>query len=116
MFRELQSVTQHADADGHRRWFRDGAWDLIVWYDADRAIRGFQLCHDLAGVEHAATWHRGARLVHQRVDAGEDLPQNRTPVLVPGNVQVPTGLLAAFLARAGAIDGEIVVVVTRELA
>jgi hypothetical protein len=115
MFRELVGVTQHAGSDGHRRWFRDGAWDLIVWYDDSSAIRGFQLCHDLSGAEHAATWQRGSRLVHQRVDAGEDLPNKSTPILVPGNVPLPFGLLAAFLERSRDVASDIVAVVTREL-
>lgn len=90
--------------------------DLIVWYDERAAIRGFQLCYERAGIEHALTWHAGERVVHQRVDAGEGSPaHDRTPVLVAPALPPPTHVIDKFVGHAGKLDHEIVAVVTREL-
>lgn len=118
MFREIRDVPQ--EPGGRRRWFRDpeiqGGWDLIIWYDDAARIRGFQLCYERAGQEHALTWRQGARLTHQRVDNGEGVPMHdMTPILVPGNLPAPSDILDTFVARAAKLDHDIVATVTREL-
>ncbi|MFO0619681.1 MAG: hypothetical protein U0414_44265 [Polyangiaceae bacterium] len=117
MFHEIQDVPQHPDSEGRRRWFRDAGWDLIVWYDASDQIRGFQLCYDTEGAEHALTWHRGERVTHQRVDSGEDAPRpHGAPVLLPGLVKAPEGIFARFSARAAGLDREILATLSGQLA
>jgi hypothetical protein len=117
MFREIPNVTQHPDTPGYRRWFRDTGWDLIVWYASDDHIRGFQLCHDTLGPEHAVTWHEGSRLTHNRVDTGEGSPMHDlSPVLVPGEIAPSTRILDGFSARAATLETEIVRAVRIQLA
>ena len=39
--------------DRDRRWIADEYFDLIVWYEDDQTIHGFQLCYDKPGRERA---------------------------------------------------------------
>lgn len=61
----------------------DDFFDLIVWYDPNGEIHGFQLCYDKGGRERALTWTRGNDgCAHTSIDTGEAGPTaNRTPVL-----------------------------------
>jgi hypothetical protein len=34
----------------------DDYFDLIVWYEPDGGVHGFQLCYDKPGRERALTW------------------------------------------------------------
>jgi hypothetical protein len=69
--------------DLDRRWFFDDYFDLIVWYESEDQIHGFQLCYDKTGRERALTWSHERGFLHTAVDSGESMPTaNRTPVLV----------------------------------
>jgi len=102
--------------DTNRRWFSDDYFDLIVWYDTDRRLIGFQLCYDMQGNEHAFTWREGTGTAHHRIDSGESSPlKNMTPVLVPVGA-VPYNMLARqFRERAANIDADITALVLRKL-
>ena len=41
-----------------RRWFSDDAMDLILWYDKERKLEGFQLQYDKQTGDHSVTWKR----------------------------------------------------------
>ncbi len=84
MFKEIRHVRQEAVA-GHRRWFEDDVLplELIVWYGAQGAIDGFQLCYNLGAGEHALTWRPQSGFAHNEVDTGSTGPfANRTPILI----------------------------------
>lgn len=67
-----------------RRWFSDEAMDLIVWYDENNEIAGFQLCYDKPFAEHALSWRSTSGFEHSKVDDGEGSPggHKETPLLV----------------------------------
>ena len=53
MLNEIANLRQISE-EGHRRWFTDSYFDLIVWYERDGAtLAGFQLCYDKEGEERA---------------------------------------------------------------
>ena len=45
MLTEFKGVRQREE-EGIRRWFFDDYFDLIIWYDNNHQIEGFQLCYD----------------------------------------------------------------------
>src|SRR5438105_15406914 len=79
----LSSSPLKPTEDGRtRRWFFDEYFDLIVWYDWDLTIRGFQLCYDKPGHERALTWTMERGFRHDEVDSGDEDPRaNRAPIL-----------------------------------
>ena len=84
MLNEIANLRQISE-EGHRRWFTDSYFDLIVWYERDgTTLAGFQLCYDKEGEERALTWRRGKGFDHKRIDDGEVTGRMKmTPVLVP---------------------------------
>jgi hypothetical protein len=91
-----------------RRWISDDYFDLIVWYDPDGAIHGFQLCYDKAREERALTWMRDLGFRHTRIDGGETSPfANQTPVLAADGEFSAAQVRAEFIARSGLLPAEI---------
>ena len=100
MLRELLHVRQIA-GDRLRRWFYDDSLELIVWYEPQDTIYGFQLCYDPQGKPHALTWTRDDGFSHSLLDDGEEKPSsNRTPMLRPGGPYDGILLRSTFLASA----------------
>jgi hypothetical protein len=82
---EIKNVRQKA-GDPFRRWFSDNYFDLIIWYNDEKEIIGFQLCYDVKENEKAITYSDG-KFSHNKIDQGEDNPsKNRTPILVADGV------------------------------
>ena len=82
MLKELKDVAQ-IPGEARRRWFADDFFDLIVWYDENDNVSGFQLCYDKEEDEHALTWQRKSSYTHHRVDDGESKPHRKaTPILI----------------------------------
>lgn len=82
MLKEFYPLRQEPGPN-KRRWFEDEDMDLIVWYDKEGAIHGFQLCYDKSGEEHALTWKKDEGVFHNRVDDGDRRPGRKmSPVLV----------------------------------
>ena len=82
MLKELKHVSQ-ISGEPRRRWFADDFFDLIVWYDDNNELSGFQLCYNRDKNERALTWRRHSTYTHHRVDDGETKPQRKaTPILV----------------------------------
>jgi len=83
MLAEIKNVRQ-IPGEGFRRWFRDDYFDLIIWYDDEMAIFGFQLCYDKEKDEHSLTWKRSGHISHDKVDTGESgmWGPKSTPVLM----------------------------------
>jgi hypothetical protein len=96
MLKELRSVKPQ------RRWFSDHRMDLILWYDGEGEIEGFQLCYDKLRRERALTWTRHGGFLHHRVDDGEKTPfsYKQTPILVEDGLFDGATLSEEFLARA----------------
>jgi hypothetical protein len=82
MLKELKNVSQ-IPGEPQRRWFADDFFDLIVWYDDQYDVSGFQLCYNKEMDERALTWKRQSSYTHHRVEDGEAKPQRKaTPILV----------------------------------
>ena len=105
---EFLNVLQRP-GEPRRRWFQSEQEDLIVWYEPDGSIHGFQLCYDRKGLERALTWIEGKGFSHLKVDDGEvePLTAKRTPILITGGLFDPEGMLERFSSVAGALPEDI---------
>ena len=92
-----------------RRWMLDDFLDLIVWYQPDGSVYGFQLCYDKLADERALTWIHTGKFTHDRIDDGEGRAARAkgTPVLLGGGDFDYETLRKEFLNRSTAIDSEI---------
>ena len=103
MLREMRDVRQ-VPGDRFRRWFTDEALEVVVWYETDGSIYGFQICYDPEGMSRALMWTRGRGFSHAELDDGEDKPSsNRTPILRPSSKYDAALLRKAFLGCAGGL-------------
>jgi hypothetical protein len=94
--------------DRDRRWIADEYFDLIVWYEDDQTIHGFQLCYDKPGRERALTWTRAGGFQHTAIDSGESRPTaNRTPILIPDGAFPARDVRREFLARGTSLPPEL---------
>ena len=112
MLFECRNVRQ-IPSEGHRRWFSDDYFDLIVWYDgmqSDRShITGFQLCYNKGGYERALTWKRSGRFSHDAVDDGESGfgGLDQTPILVADGQFSSRSVADRFREASANIDGDL---------
>src|SRR5688500_4665551 len=91
---------KNVPGDLRRRWMADDYFDLIIWYEPDDTVHGFQLCYDKLGCEGAISWTRTRGFSHCRIDAGDADPlANRTPILVTGDVLPIERIRHEFLTR-----------------
>ena len=103
---ELKNVYQKKD-DSIRRWFSDNYFDLIIWYDEDKVIIGFQLCYDVQNYERAITFSQG-NFSHNKIDQGNESPtKNRTPILVADGYFDDSIVLPKFIAASKNLEAEI---------
>jgi hypothetical protein len=122
---EYRNVRQ-IRGEGHRRWFSDDYFDLIVWYDSQRHgrshITGFQLCYDRGGYERALTWMRDRGYSHEKVDTGEHMGSGgsggmkATPILVTDGVFDSRDVAEKFREAAKGMDPDIADLVLDKLA
>jgi hypothetical protein len=105
MLKETIRVRQ-IEGEDRRRWFSDRHFDLIVWYDAEDHITGFQLCYDKTGQEHALTWKEGQGFFHQLVDDGENRAgrQKATPILLADGAFDQPRIAAQFRRESARMD------------
>jgi hypothetical protein len=117
MLTEIAHARQIA-GEGHRRWFTDKYFELIVWYDrAGGSVTGFQLCYDKTGSERALTWRAGRGYLHERVDDGEGPGTFKmSPVLLPDGLFDSRGVAERFRRAADRIDAKIRELVLAKLA
>ena len=73
MLKEYLQVRQ-IEGESKRRWFSDDYFDLIVWFDEQDEITGFQLCYDIHHVQRAVTWQKDSGFSHHKIDDGENRP------------------------------------------
>jgi hypothetical protein len=94
--------------DLDRRWMSDEYFDLIVWYESEDRIHGFQLCYDKPGRERALTWTRGRGFLHTAVDTGESKPTaNHTPILVADGAFPVEQVRREFTVRSNRLPSDI---------
>jgi hypothetical protein len=110
--------TQQIKGEPFRRWFSDPNLDLIVWYDANKSITGFQLCYKLEGEEKALTWTADQGFSHKRIDDGENRPARHkmTPILVPDGVFDKKTITFIFESASQQLDADIRAFVRKKLA
>jgi hypothetical protein len=97
--------TRRIPNDFLRRWLGDDYFDLIVWYENDGSIHGFQLCYDKPGQERSLIWTLKRGFVHTGIDEGEQTPfANCTPILVPDGVFPAALVREQFNRRSSQID------------
>ena len=87
MLKEILSIAQ-IPGEPQRRWFADDYFDLIVWFDNNGTIVGFQLSYDKEHRQRAVTWKRSNGFAHNAVDDGESRPGHykATPILVADGI------------------------------
>lgn len=117
MLREVNDV-QQVPGDPIRRWFTNPDFDLIIWYDDDRNIIGFQLCYRLGPEQKALTWLENKGFSHKNIDDGEGLPMRpkMTPILVPDGIFDSTYVSKSFREAATELEPEITAFVLDKIA
>ncbi len=113
MLKEVKNARQ-IPGESSRRWFFDDTFDLIVWYDPENTIIGFQLCYDKGLDERALTWLQGKGFTYNRVDDGEGAGARfkMTPTLDPDGTFEKDDVLALFQDESQRVDPDIVETVT----
>ena len=108
MLNEIED-TRQIPGEGIRRWFRDEELDLIVWYDDDGVMQGFQLCYDKSRHERALTWRKPNSYQHHAIDAGEPATggPKMSPVLVADGVVDATRIEKTFSLRSAGVPAEL---------
>lgn len=71
MLKEIKNLMQ-VKGEPRRRWFDDEYFDLIVWFEPDDAVFGFQLCYDRERKARALTWTKAHGYKHTGIDDGEN--------------------------------------------
>ena len=107
MLTEIRNARQ-VEGEGFRRWFMDEYFDLIVWYDDEQSIVGFQLCYDKQRKERAITWTRDHGFQHNCIDAGETPGHSKmTPIVVADGAFSRDPIVERFRAASTGIQPEI---------
>jgi hypothetical protein len=90
-----------------RKWLSDGVIDLIVWYNHDGSIYGFQILYDLQDLPKALTYRPGIGFSHDAVGAGEDFGMYAAAILTPAPSFNIAAIRKLFEARSTALPEEI---------
>ncbi|MFC1851604.1 hypothetical protein ACFL27_15545 [candidate division CSSED10-310 bacterium] len=108
MLAEVRDVKQHKN-EYFRRWFTSPFFDLVVWFEDDRLINGFQLCYDKPDHERALTWLKNKGFSHKQVDQGEEPGHyNMTPVLIANGLFEQEKIAARLLQEGQKIEPGII--------
>ncbi|OIO58625.1 MAG: hypothetical protein COZ46_06145 [Verrucomicrobia bacterium CG_4_10_14_3_um_filter_43_23] len=104
MLKEVENVHQ-SQGPGFRRWFTDDLLELIVWYDDDNYLEGFQLCYYDEEDPCALTWRSDSSVIYSHIDVGDENPLvNQTPILHPRQHYSVAMLKQLFAERCPDID------------
>ena len=97
MLKEVRHVAQ-VPGEPRRRWFDDDYFDLIIWFEPDDGIFGFQLCYDREKKPRALTWTKRHRYKHTGIDDGEHAAgaSKGSPVLVEDGLFDAPSVAARF--------------------
>ncbi len=112
MLKEYKKVRQ-IQGEARRRWFGDDFFDLIVWFDEENNITGFQLCYDIFKASRSLTWHQNTGYSHNRVDDGEDRPgkMKASPILVANGIFEYKKIARKFRQESRQLESRIVTLV-----
>ncbi len=116
MLKEIQNVRQ-IEGEPRRRWFSDDFFDLIIWFDEDEEISGFQLCYDITRHERALTWKRKSGYRHEAVDQGEDgvSLMKSTPVMIKDGIFDNSSIIARFMSVSGDMANDLVAFIEEKI-
>ena len=110
---ENKSVRQRPN-EGYRRWFTNGYFDVIVWYESrGGALLGFQLCYNRHLDERAFTWQHKKQSSHY-VSAGSDergMPWIATAVLRGDAGPIPEEVLDRLRREQGELDDSLLTLI-----
>lgn len=108
MLKEYTHVRQ-IPGESARRWFSDEYFDLIVWFDDQDEIVGFQLCYDIHKTHRALTWQEHKGFTHHKIDDGENRPGKvkASPVLVPDGIFDAAVIARRFRGASQNIDAKV---------
>ena len=114
---ELKSSQQPIDGR-RRRWFYSPDMDLVLWYEADDSISGFELYYDKNVSEHVFIWQAEGGFTHLAVDDGEQKPvieYKEAPILIPDGHVDADRIKVLFEASCDGLPDELVTLVRRKL-
>lgn len=102
---DFQEIRGRAD----RRWFSSPQFDLILWLDRQRRLKGFELCYDKQDRERSLSWTPRRGFQHMAVDSGENRPgkHKSSPILVPDGVFDAERVRQDFLTASVSLPPEI---------
>jgi hypothetical protein len=107
MLHEIKDVRQ-IEGEGIRRWFTDNYFDLIIWFDYNYEILGFQLCYAKEKGERALTWRVNNSYHHDKVDDGEFARNmKRTPILTADGIFDKNTIAEIFKRESKKIEPEL---------
>jgi len=108
---------RHLENDLPRQWMSDDYFDLIIWYQQDNSIYGFQLCYDKDGSPGALTWTIDRQFTHSGIDGGDTGASNIfTPILTVSHGPFPAEKVTdEFTKRSTRLSAEIRDFVLRKL-
>jgi hypothetical protein len=108
MMIETKSVRQ-ISGEPQRRWFWSNYFDLIVWFNSESDIIGFQLCYDKNRYQRVLTWKRESGYSHDRIDDGEGSPgkYKGTPILAADGIFEEGKIAVLFKEESQNIDKQI---------
>lgn len=118
MLREFIHVRQEG-GPGRRRWFESDELDLVVWFDAQDQVQGYQICYHRGGREYALTWRPYLGFAHDAVDSGDNrggTGQKLTPILFPDGAVPWDEITRRFAKNGAALEPELRNLVARTLA
>ena len=114
---ELKSSQQPIDGR-RRRWFYSPDMDLVVWYEADDSISGFELYYDKNVREHVFIWQSEGGFTHLAVDDGEQKPvleYKEAPILIPDGHVDAGHIKGLFEASCDGLPAELLTLVRSKL-
>ncbi len=116
MLSEVKNVRQ-IQGDPPRRWFSDAFFDLIIWFDTDGSIWGFQLCYDRESSPRALTWTKAKGYAHSGIDDGEGSGRmhKSSPILVRDGLFDFKAASEKLAAAAGDLPREILLFVLEKI-
>jgi hypothetical protein len=115
MLREIRDVKQ-ISGEPRRRWFSDENFDLIVWFEPEDRIIGFQLCYDKGIGQKALTWLKDDGYQHSRIDDGDNPGKMKaSPVLEADGCYDRERIGRRFLENKGDIPEKIANCIYRKM-
>ncbi len=99
-----------------RKWMMDGEMELILWFDEQQHLFGFELVYDRFGDQRSLRWTPNAGLSHHRIDDGERTGRiGCTPILRDGGPADIASVSARFQQHAADLPAPIRDFVLRRL-